>query len=215
MPPNRPRLGGIFPGDAAAMSALPDSIGSWIVAALLLFWFVGAYNRLMRLRTAALQAYATLDAALVRQLEFIQTRLLAPAEDAALADATVRASLQAATTQLTTLLAATRLKPLDAQGMAALGTALQVLLSAWQRLHPDAVTSFDADGMLSRPAPLDGVDDPVATSAPMAWPEPSAAAEIARSHFNLAVHGYNAAIGQFPAVLVSWAVRLRPAAPLL
>ena len=197
------------------MSALPDSIVSWIVAALLLFWFVGAYNRLMRLRTAALQAYATLDATLVRQLEFIQTRLLTPEDDPALADAAVRTSLQAATTQLTTLLAVTRLKPLDPERMAALGTALQVLLLAWQRLHPDTVISFDADGMLSRPAPLDGTEEPAAASAPIPWPEPSAAAEIARSHFKLAVRGYNAAIGQFPAMLVAWIMRLRPAAPLL
>jgi LemA protein len=49
----------------------------------------------------------------------------------------------------------------------------------------------------------------------MAWPEPSAAAEIARSQFNLAVEQYNAAIVQFPALLVAWMVRLRPAAPLL
>ncbi|RYF29356.1 MAG: lema family protein [Comamonadaceae bacterium] len=197
------------------MSALPESFVGWIVAAVLLFWFVGAYNRLMRLRTAALQAYATLDATLVRQLEFIQTRLLAPDDDPALADAGVRASLQGASTQLTTLLAATRLKPLDPERMAALGTALQVLLSAWQRLHPDAVISFDADGMLSRPAPLDGAEDPASASTPIPWPEPSAAAEIARSHFKLAVRGYNAAIGQFPALLVAWIMRLRPAAPLL
>ena len=49
---------------------------------------------------------------------------------------------------------------------------------------------------------------------PMAWPEPSAAAEIARTQFNLAVASYNAALAQFPALLVAWAVRLRPAAPL-
>ncbi|MCR8958371.1 LemA family protein [Variovorax sp. S2] len=50
---------------------------------------------------------------------------------------------------------------------------------------------------------------------PMAWPEPSASAEIARSQFNVAVGQYNAAIVQFPALLVAWLVRLRPAAPLL
>lgn len=198
----------------ATVSAVPDSIAGWAVAALLLFWFVGAYNRLMRLRTVALQGYATLDAALVRQLEFVQGRTLAPGDDAALDDPTVRASLHAATAQLTTLLGATRLRPLDGDGMAALGTALQVLLSAWQRLHPEAVTHFDADGMLSRPAPLDAGEERAVVSAPIAWPEPSAAAEIARSHFNLAVQAYNTAIGQFPALLVAWIVRLRPAAPL-
>ncbi|RYY72755.1 MAG: lema family protein, partial [Comamonadaceae bacterium] len=183
-----------------------------------LFWFVGAYNRLMRLRSAALAGFATLDAALVRQLDFVQSQAFAPGDEstrATPADPAAQVSLQAAIGQLTTLLAATRLRPLEPHGMAALGTALKVLLSVWQRLHPDAVTSFDADGTLSRPAPLDGVDDLMAASSAIAWPEPSAAAEIARGHFNLAVRAYNAAIGQFPALLVAWVMRLRPATPLL
>lgn len=199
------------------MSGMPDSLPFWIGGALALFWFVGAYNRLVRLRSAALQAYATLDAALVRQLEFVLARA-AEAEAAAPAvpagPPPSGASLQAAAGQLATLLAATRLRALDPAGIAALGTALHVLLAAWQRLHPDAVISFDADGTLSRPVPLSGRVESLADSVPIAWPEPSAAAEIARSQFNLAVAQYNAAIGQFPALLVAWIMQLRPAAPL-
>lgn len=205
------------------MSALPDSLPGWIVIAVLLFWFVGAYNRLVRLRAAVLQAYATLDAALRKQLDFVQSSIAAaePDKDApSSGHSSAVAPLQAAATQLATLLGATRLHPLDPGGMAALATALQVLVAAWQRQHPDAVTVFDADGTLSRPAPLlpsgagPGAASPVAAE-PIAWPEPSAAAEIARSQFNLAVEQYNAAIVQFPALLVAWMVRLRPAAPLL
>ncbi|MDH6170791.1 hypothetical protein M2282_005969 [Variovorax boronicumulans] len=202
------------------MSVLPESLVSWIVIAVLLFWFVGAYNRLVRLRAAVLQAYATLDAALGKQLDFVQASISAApqAEPPSQEMLSSIAPLQAATTQLATLLGATRLHPLDAGGMAALGTALQVLLSAWQRQHPDAVTVFDADGTLSRPAPAqagaNAVAAPPNAAEPIAWPEPSAAAEIARSQFNLAVGHYNDAIVQFPALLVAWAVRLRPAAPL-
>jgi LemA protein len=201
------------------MSVLPESLAGWIVVAVLLFWFVGAYNRLVRLRAAVLQAYATLDAALSRQLDFVQASITAePPPDASAQDLLSSvAPLQAATTQLATLLGATRLHPLDAGGMAALATALQVLVNAWQRQHPDAVTVFDADGTLSRPVPLQPDASVAAVPgavAPIAWPEPSAAAEIARSQFNLAVAHYNAAIAQFPALLVAWAVRLRPAAPL-
>ena len=207
------------------MSALPDSLASWIVAAVLLFWFVGAYNRLVRLRAAVLQAYATLDAALRKQLDFVQASIAAaePDKDApSPGHSSAVAPLQAAANQLATLLGATRLHPLDPGGMAALATALQVLISAWQRQHPDAVTVFDADGTLSRPAPLlpsgavgGSGSGWSAAAEPMAWPEPSAAAEIARGQFNLAVEQYNAAIVQFPALLVAWMVRLRPAAPLL
>lgn len=197
------------------MNGMPDSLPFWIGGALALFWFVGAYNRLVRLRSAALQAYATLDAALVRQLEFVLARAAeADAALAASAEPPSGASLQAAAGQLATLLAATRLRALDPAGIAALGTALHVMVAAWQHLHPESVISFEADGTLSRPAPLNGKDEAGADSAPIAWPEPSAAAEIARGQFNLAVAQYNAAIGQFPALLVAWIMQLRPAAPL-
>jgi LemA protein len=197
------------------MNGVPESLPFWIGGALALFWFVGAYNRLVRLRSGALQAYATLDAALVRQLEFVQARAAeAEAAEPAAAQPPSGASLQAASGQLATLLAATRLRALDPAGIAALGTALRVMVAAWQRLHPEAVVSFEADGTLSRPAPLNGKDELLADGAPIAWPEPSAAAEIARGQFNLAVAQYNAAIGQFPALLVAWIMQLRPAAPL-
>lgn len=205
------------------MSVLPDSLAGWIATAVLLFWFVGAYNRLVRLRAAVLQAYATLDAALRKQLDFVQASITATAQKDAPPDSLSSsvAPLQAAATQLASVLGATRLRPLDPGAMAALATALQVLINAWQRQHPDAaVTVFDADGTLSRPAPLlsVGIGAEVALPSavePMAWPEPSASAEIARSQFNVAVGQYNAAIVQFPALLVAWLVRLRPAAPLL
>lgn len=192
---------------------MPESLPYWIAGALALFWFVGAYNRLVRLRSAALHAYAALDAALVRQLDFVQARVGQTEEAAAPAPQT-GASIDAAAAQLATLLAATRLRPLDPAGIAALGTATHVLVAAWQHMHPDAVISFEADGTLSRPAPLNGHDEPIEGVAPIAWPEPSAAAEIARGQFNLAVAHYNAAITQFPALLVAWIMQLRPAAPL-
>ena len=193
------------------MHFLPDDWPLWIGGALALFWFVGAHNRLMRLRTAALQAWAALDAALLRQLDYVQAQ--APPAGAS------GQQLQAAIGQLATMLAATRLHPLDPQAMGAVGTALQAMLAAWERLHPDTGTSFSADGTLSRPAPLGGRIEAVAAAqpaaAPLAWPEPSAAAEIARGQFQLAVRYYNEAIGQFPAFLVAWVFRLHRAAPLL
>lgn len=203
------------------LSRLPPLLPYWIAAAVLLFWFVGAYNRLVRLRSAALQAYATLDAALLRQLDFVQARAQAQMEDEAAASPAV-ASLRASTRQLTTLLAATRLRPLDPAAMAALGTALHVMLTGWQRLYPEAVSSYEADGTLSRRQPLPGPPeaapaDVLETAAPddvFVWPEPSATAEIARHQFNLAVQHYNAAVGQFPALLVAWVMQLRRAAAM-
>lgn len=196
------------------MNLLAESSLSWLAVALLLFWFVGAHNRLMRLRAVALQAFATLDAALVRQLDFVTSSASSGVEGevparplvVASSEDMLRAALQASARQFTALLSATRLHPLDPGVIAALSTSLHVMLSAWQRSYPDAVSSFDADGTLSQAA---------SSSTPMQWPEPSAAAEIARGQFNLAVARYNAAVRQFPAVLIAWLFRLRPAAPVL
>lgn len=199
------------------MSHLPESLAYWIGGAVLLFWFVGAYNRLVRLRSMALQAYQTLDAALMRQVDFVQVQTAAArARLGEESGESALASLHATTDQLTTLLSTTRQRPLDPARIAALATALHVMLAAWERMHPESVVSFEPDGTLSRPPPgAEGVPLPAAAAVPLtAWPEPSAAAEIARSHFNLCVTRYNAAIRQFPAVLVAWVMQLRPAASL-
>ncbi|UST54011.1 lema family protein [Comamonadaceae bacterium OTU4NAUVB1] len=209
------------------MIHVPESFGYWVGAAVLLFWFVGAYNRLVRLRSATLQAYAVLDAALVRQLDFVQAQAVAalathagtagvPREASVEASgahvavtvapgpgAAAYVSLKATTTQLSTLLATTRLRPLDGQRMAALDTALHVMLGVWQALHPDAVVRFATAAVGEEAAGL-----------PIAWPEPSPDAEVARGQFNLAVANYNRAIRQFPAVLVAWVMRMQGAAPL-
>ncbi|MEJ8826929.1 lema family protein [Variovorax humicola] len=200
------------------MNLLPEGWPWWIVGAVLLFWFIGAHNRLVRLRSTALQAYGTLDAALLRQLDFVQNHVVHPEPGAfSHGELTTAASLQAAALQFTNMLAATRKRPLDPQAMAALGTALHVMLSAWQRQHPDSGMAFEADGTLSRPAPLGGPGDTPSAPAtvPIAWPEPSAAPEMARGQFNQAVLNYNAAIAQFPAMLMALMFGLRRAQPLV
>jgi len=204
------------------MNFLPESFFTWLAVALLLCWFVGAYNRLVQLRVVALQAFATLDAALVRQLDFVNASASAgtdgvlPTRSVVVASSEdlLRVALQASARQFTALLSATRLRPLDPGVIAALSTSLHVMLSAWQRSYPDAVTTFDADGTLSQSA-APGSPPEFVLPPQMPWPEPSAAAEIARGQFNLAVAQYNAAVAQFPAVLIASLFRLRPAGPIL
>ncbi|WP_218511232.1 LemA family protein [Variovorax sp. dw_308] len=201
------------------MNLLPEGWPWWIVGAVALFWFIGAHNRLVRLRSSALQAYGALDAALMRQLDFVQTHVI-PTEPGAFGpgELTSGASLRAAARQFGNMLGATRKQPLDMQAMAALGTALHALLSAWQRQHGDPAMVFEADGTLSRPAPLGSTgDDPAVASVavPIAWPEASAAPEIARGQFNQAVLNYNAAIAQFPAMLMAFIFGMRRAMPLI
>ena len=200
------------------MSVLPDSIYWWIGGAVLLFWFVGANNRLMRLRSAALVAYAALDAALVKQLDYVQARSTRALVVSGVAkqDIDIESSLLSSVAQMSAMLAVTRLHPLEPARVASLGTALHVMLNAWERMYPGEVLRFDAEGTLSMPATLSGEIAPPAPQASLfAWPEPSAAAEIARGQFNEAVQAYNRAISQFPALVVAWAFRLRRASPLV
>ena len=199
------------------MSALPDSIYGWACGAVLLFWFVGANNRLMRLRSAALVAYSVLDAALVKQLDYVQVRSTRALVVSGVAkqDIHVESSLLSSVAQMSAMLAVSRLHPLEPSRIASLGTALHVMLNAWERMYPGEVLRFDAEGTLSMPVPLSGELSVTPQVSPFAWPEPSAAAEIARGQFNEAVAAYNRAIGQFPALIVAWAFRLRRASPLV
>lgn len=198
------------------LTALPESIWWWFVGALLLFWFVGAQNRLMRLRTTALTAYGALDAALMKQLDYVQTRSTRAMVVSGVAkqDVNTESSLLSAVAQLSAMLAMTRLRPLEPSRIASLVTALHTMLNAWERMYPGEVIRFDAEGTLSMPASLPGELQDMPIPSPFAWPEPSAAAEIARGQFNQAVQAYNRAISQFPALIVAWAFRLRRASPL-
>ncbi|RYY65900.1 MAG: lema family protein [Comamonadaceae bacterium] len=197
------------------MKAWIESLLLWGLVALLLFWFVGAHNRLVRLRSAAMQAYGALDALIVRQIDYVQTQSAQRSARDDAPSASETASLLAANAQLLAVLDATRARPLEPPAIAALGTALHVMLAAWERLHPEAVIAFAADGTLSRPAPLQPTPAAVDALTPLGWPEPTALTEIARAQFNQAVTTYNAAIGQFPAVLLAWVFRWRSAAPVL
>ncbi|RYZ10668.1 MAG: lema family protein [Comamonadaceae bacterium] len=207
------------------MDDLSDSLLlRWIALAVLVFWFVGAHNRLVRMRAAALLAFSVLDAALTRQIDFVLAASVPPSSTAesvdglpsSSAEAELKAAIHASAEQLMAVLGATRPRALEPEASAALSSALHAMIGAWHRLHPEATHRFEADGTLSRPADLLASGERprprTELSPPLAWPEPSAAAEIARAQFNLSVARYNAAVRQFPAVLVAWLFRLRPGA---
>ena len=173
------------------------SIGWWIAAAVLLFWSVGAYNRLVRLRADANTAFAALDAQWQRQTTLVQSTLTQaqpadPMDDAA----QLWAALEGACAQLSASLAAMRPRPLDGGAAAALGAAQTVLASAWQRVQHDA---HDLAGA--------SLPDTVAVQ----WQQLAADTAKAQVQFNEAVARYNAAVRQFPALLLAWLFGFRTA----
>jgi LemA protein len=173
------------------------SIGWWIGAAVLLFWSVGAYNRLVRLRAEANTAFAALDAQWQRQLALIDASLPESAQPSQLTQpgefmddiALLWAALRGAAAQLGASLAAMRPRPLQAEAAAALGAAQDVLNTAWRRVQQDA---NDLAGS--------SLPDTVAAQ----WQQLAGETSTAQQQFNEAVARYNAAITQIPAVLLAW-----------
>src|SRR5687767_11413415 len=113
---------------------MPTSIVFWSVAAVALFWVVGAYNRLMRLRAEANSAFATLETELSRHVELVRNQLPGPepTQPASLDnDGSFWAGLHAAATQFAASLAVARTRPLEPAGIAALSAAQDVLTMAW------------------------------------------------------------------------------------
>lgn len=172
----------------------------WIAAPVLLFWSVGAYNRLIRLRGDARVAFHLLAAELDRQIGLVRECL--PADDdhgsnIGGGELSVWGGLQGAAGQLAASLAAARQRPLDPPRIEALGAAQGVLQMAWERVERE-----DAHD-------LAGSRLPANVSAQRAHLVSQAAAAI--DQFNLAVARYNRGVRQFPALLLAWLFGLRPA----
>src|SRR5574343_103928 len=107
---------------------MTSSLLSWALAAVLVFWGVGAYNRLVRLRAEVKSAFAAIDAELQPLAQLAQMLLPEPVTgeegDAAGDDLpSFLPSIEGASAQLLASLAAARARPLDGERIAALGTA--------------------------------------------------------------------------------------------
>jgi LemA protein len=182
---------------------MTSSVVFWVFAAVLLFWAVGAYNRLMRLRAEANSAFAAVEAQLVRHVDLVRSHLPAPemTQPASLDnEGSFWSGLHAAATQFAATLAAVRGKPLDPDGIAALGAAQGVLSDAWERAERDDAHDLAGprlpDTVLQRRAQL------------------LLQAHAATQQFNETVSRYNHAIAQFPAVLLAWLFGFKAARPL-
>ena len=177
------------------MKAWIESLLLWGLAALLLFWFVGAHNRLVRLRSAAAQAFGALDAHLVQLLALVDTHEAAQASAGA-PRAAQRDALQAAAAQCAEALTGARAHPLRAAAVAPLSQALQALEAAW------------SDGVQQLPT----LAVPAGTQAwALRWQQQAQHSTAARAQFAAAVAQHNAAVGQFPAQLLAWLMGFKAA----
>ena len=170
------------------------SMVGWTIAVVLLFWGVGADNRLRRLRADAKAAFASVDAELAHQVELVSDHLPPPEPTQpaplGLEPVSFWDALHAAAMQLEATLAAARTKPLAPDYIGALSAAQEVLRMAWERAERDDAHDLAGprlpDTVLLRRAQL------------------LLQAHAATESFNAAVVRYNDAIAQFPAILLAW-----------
>jgi LemA protein len=171
------------------------------VAAVLGFWVLGAYNRLVRLRQTLATAFAQVDAQLRLRHELLAELIEAAAAE--LADTPEAcAALEAA--RLQARIAADRAahRPASAGRLASLGLAEQVLRTAASRL----ITLVKARPALrSDPKLREGLKKLSTTQTRLA---------AERHTFNAIVLDYNRSARQFPTRLVAAMFGFRAAGPL-
>jgi LemA protein len=163
------------------------------VAAVAVFWIVGAYNRMVRLRSDLVARFAAVDdrykqrhALLERQLELLSAALIvaAPRLDA----------LRAACRQADAAREHARVRPGAASAVTSLRVAEEILADARSRVPVQSAVGVDLPDLNARLATSD------------------TALAFARSEFNAAVALYNEAVRQFPTVLVARLFTFRAAA---
>ncbi len=173
----------------------------WLILAIALFWALGAYNRLVLLRSAATQAFGLLAAELQKQLQILESAR--PAELPATEDAQpdlvgLRAAwdgLQGAIQQVHAGLNAAGKAPLQIPTMQALRAAQLVLVTSLERLVQAHAAAGDGDFAAVR----------------VQWEERTLMSAAARVGFEVAVDRYNEAIHQFPASVLAWVFGFRTA----
>ncbi|MBV7542437.1 LemA family protein [Acidovorax sp. sic0104] len=195
----------------------------WIVIAIALFWALGAYNRLMRLRSAVVQSFGSFDAHMVRLLALLGEfhAFCTVQREASAAASPVDqeiAALHGAATQLSASLAVARARPLRSDAMAALAAARDVLHASWPgALHKAQETATPAEAIgqagegkgEGEATPAEPVPPGLLWTA--RWSDHVQQNEQAIAVFNDAVVQYNAAIAQFPANLLAWAFGFKTA----
>ncbi len=186
---------------------MSDSVMVWFAIAVLLFWSMGAYNRLMRIRSQGIAAFAALEGLFNQYLLMVKTNFPAGGPADSLhheshgheAFSSAWAGLAAAAEQFHASLKVARAQPLNGPTTNALRTAHETLCLSWLRL---------------RNLPPDLAGPALPNTLQSQWEHVALQAEIARGDFNSRVVSYNEAINQFPALLLAWLFGFKPAQPI-
>lgn len=177
------------------------------ILAVLFFWAVGAYNRLVLLRASVAKQFAAVDAQLLRVLVWLQGNLpvsmrdmLSEMEEAALPEALLKnerdLKLLRTLEELSDSLDLARTQPMSASAMQRVNQE-RLALAAWAKAEVRAGQTGEATWFID---PLPYKFDRLKAQA---WPLMDA--------YNQAAFKYNEAIHQFPASLLAKQVKFLPA----
>jgi LemA protein len=186
------------------------SVWFWLVAAVAVFWALGAYNRLVRLRADVLRQLLGLTQLWQQQAMSLreEIRQMASMQDtesqwAALDDgaaqwrSVVQSARQLEAAVMRVLAKPQQLLPID--DVSALRAAREVLETSWQRLadrHDDLAGEPVPDRLMS------------------IWQRQHEQSETARLLYNHALRRYQQGINQFPALLIAGIFGFAPSAEL-
>jgi LemA protein len=175
-----------------------NSFVAWFLAALVLSWAMGAYNRLVRLRAKGLLAFSVLEQALLKQMMLVSSHVL----EEAVATAETPEEGQRLLVSSKSVVAALKVahsQPLNRAASSGLRESLAATIVCWQQLValPPAV-----------------VDSFLPPSFQLQWAQFENQVERARSEFNQSVLDYNEAKNQFPANVLAKIFGFKSAQPI-
>ena len=171
------------------------------VLAILIFWAVGAYNRLVRLKNIIANAFGQIDVQLKRRYDLIPNLVDAAKKYLSHERETLEAVITARN-QAKSASDVVRSRPANALAVTTLAVAEQALSSSLGQLFAlnEAYPELKADETIRELSEeLTSTENKVA---------------FARQAFNDAVLDYNDARGQFPAVLIAKLFSFAPSAML-
>ena len=171
------------------------------VCAVLLFWAVGAYNRLIRLKNIIVNAFGQIDVQLKRRYDLIPN-LVEAAKKYLLHERETLEAVIAARNQARAASDAARNRPTHAPEVLALAAAEQALGSSLERLFAvaEAYPELKADATIRELS-----EELTSTENKIAF---------ARQAYNDSVLDYNTAQAQFPTLLIARVFGFAPSAIL-
>ena len=173
-----------------------------MVLAIILFWCVGVYNRVMRLRARGFDTFGALEKQLRHFSEIVADRFPVGENERSYGEGSEINATDSDWVQLVAQLQAldrtlklARVAPLERAGLSEVSVALAGLTAAWISLK-------------SAPADLAGPAMP--EEFERQWEENAQRVRSATAEFNQTIGRYNEAISQFPARLVCGLFGFKP-----